>query len=149
MLSVLTVRGEPDRGGESMRMGVRAARALTGLSLSVASRHVQSRLFRMALSRPSPNTHPYLTLAYQSPSQRWLVPWLASMVWGARAPLECHSFSALRPSSSALRVSTPERSRNHSQRTSHWNRSCFSPIATVARCARQQQPTTGAVHGKG
>jgi hypothetical protein len=37
VLSVLTVRAEPGSDGGSTRMGVRAARALTGLSFSVAS----------------------------------------------------------------------------------------------------------------
>ena len=48
VLSVLTVRAELGSGGESTRMGVRAARALTGLSFSVASGHVPSHLFSMA-----------------------------------------------------------------------------------------------------
>src|SRR5258708_4166637 len=40
VLSVLTVRADLGRDGGSTRMGVRAARALTGLSFSVASGHV-------------------------------------------------------------------------------------------------------------
>jgi hypothetical protein len=49
VLSVLTVRAELGRDGESTRMGVRAARALTGLSFSVASGQMPSRLFSMTL----------------------------------------------------------------------------------------------------
>jgi hypothetical protein len=49
VLSVLTVRAELGRDGESTRMGVRAARALTGLSFSVASGHTPSHLFSMTL----------------------------------------------------------------------------------------------------
>ena len=40
VLSVLAVRAELDRDEGSMRIGERAARVLTGLSLSVASGHV-------------------------------------------------------------------------------------------------------------
>lgn len=49
VLSVLTVRAELGRDGASTRMGVRAARALTGLSFSVASGHMPSHLFSMTL----------------------------------------------------------------------------------------------------
>lgn len=149
VLRVLTVRAKPGRDGGSMRMGVRAARALTGLSLSVASGHMQSRLFSMILSRLLLNTHPYLTQAYQSPSQKWSVPWLASMVRGARALLD-HSSSALQPSSSALEGSSPGHSRNHSQKSFYLNHSCFLVIATATPLyAQQQPPTTVVVHEKG
>ena len=49
VLSVLTVRAELGRGGASTRMGVRAARALTGLSFSVASGRMPPHLFSMTL----------------------------------------------------------------------------------------------------
>jgi hypothetical protein len=49
VLSVLTVRAELGRGGASTRMGVRAGRALTGLSFSVASGHMSPHLFSMTL----------------------------------------------------------------------------------------------------
>ena len=126
-------------------------------SPSLDGAELERRVYRCAnpfstiLSHPSLDTHPYLSLAYQSPSQRRLVPWLASMVRGVRALLECHSSSsALRPSSSALRVLTPERSRNHSHRTSHWNHSLLPVIATATPLyARRQQPTIAVVHEKG
>src|SRR6266403_1006528 len=103
-------------------------------------------------SCPSHNTHPYLTQVYQSPSRRWSVPWSASMVQGVRALLEHHSSPALWPSSSALQALTPERLRNHFQKTFRSNHSrCRCPaIATASPlCVRQQQPTTAVVHERG
>ena len=49
VLSVFTLRAELGRDGESTRMGVRAALALTGLSFRVASVHTPSHLFSVTL----------------------------------------------------------------------------------------------------
>jgi hypothetical protein len=79
------------RGGGSTRIGGRAARAWTGLSLSVNLRICSSSLLSMTFSQQSRQTHPYLTLAGQSPFQPRLVPLSASSVGGVRRRLG-HTF---------------------------------------------------------
>lgn len=151
MLSVLTVRGERGRGGASTKIGVRAARALTGLSFCVASTYTFHPVcsVRLPVGKPH-NTHPYSTQAYQLPSLRWLAPWLASMVRDVWRLLEHLSHLAFGHSASALRGSSPERSHSRFQMTSCSHHPRYRETATArALCARLRHSATEVVIDEG
>ena len=112
--------------------------------------HVLCLLLSTTSHHKPQDTHLYSTQAYQFPSQRWLAPWLASMVGDVWGLLEHLSHPVFGHSASALRGSTPERSRSRFQMTSYSHHSRCPETATApALCAQLQHSATEGVIGEG